>query len=318
MAEQWLVGVDMGATDTKIALLTQDGVILTKTKIPTEPKSNPTACWGNIIKAILELIKAQKADLRQVAAIGVGCPGPLNSQKGVIIEAPNLPGWKNVEVKKIIERELKIITAVNNDANAAAYGEFWRGAGRSASTLIMFTLGTGVGGGIILDGKLYKGIDDTAGELGHIIVQPGGKACGCGATGCLETLASVTAVRQMALDSVAQGIKTELSKFDENSIDGRLIYECAKNGDALSLKLLHNVGYWLGLASASLVNVLNPEMILISGGMSNAADIILPKLRETLDKNAFRTPAARVKTAVAELGEDAGMIGAAGLAKLDV
>lgn len=318
MAEQFLAGIDMGATDTKIALLNQDGHIRIKSKVPTEPRDNPAQCWANITRTVRDLCKQQKVELSAVAAIGVGCPGPLNSQKGIIIEAPNLPGWKNIEVKKIIEKDLKITTIVNNDANAAAYGEFWRGAGRNVDNMIMFTLGTGVGGGIILDGKLYKGIDDTAGELGHIIVQPNGKPCGCGASGCLETLASVTAVRQTAIDSVAQGIKSELAKFEEEQIDGKLVYDCAKRGDSLSLTILTNVGYWLGLASASLVNVLNPEMILISGGMSNAADIILPKLRETLDKNAFRTPASRVKVAIAELGEDAGMIGGAGLAKLEV
>lgn len=318
MANPYLAGIDMGATDTKIALLNQAGQILTKTKIPTEPRDNPGKCWANIIQTVRELCKKQGVELADVAAIGVGCPGPLNSQKGIIIEAPNLPGWKNIEVKKIIEKDLNITTVVNNDANAAAYGEFWLGGGRSVDTMIMFTLGTGVGGGIIIDGKLYKGIDDTAGELGHIIVQPNGKPCGCGASGCLETLASVTAVRQAAIDSVAQGIKSELSKLDEAKIDGKAIYDCAKRGDTLSLSLLGNVGYWLGLASASLVNVLNPEMILISGGMSNASDIILPRMREVIDKTAFRTPAGRVKVAVAELGEDAGMIGAAGLAKLEV
>jgi glucokinase len=252
----------------------------------------------------------------KVIGIGMGVPGPMSSREGVIYEAPNLPGWVNVPVRKLLEERLELPLALNNDANAAAYGEFWAGAGRDVGTMILFTLGTGVGGGIILNGELYSGPDDTAGELGHMVVDVNGPICNCGNQGCLEAFASATAVKRMLRDALQQGRSTRIviPQDDEEEFGAKLVYDAAVMDDELAIEIFRKVGFYLGIGAANMINIFNPEMIVYSGAMSGAGDFIFKPLREIAFANSFRKPGSRVIIDVAKLGPDAGIIGAAGLA----
>lgn len=307
--EKLVLGIDLGGTDCKFGLIDDKGQILRKIKHPTEVNRGPDGVLNLIGKHALELVGSDRVD-----SIGMGVPGPMSSVEGIVYETPNLK-WTNVPVRDILQKITGLPVALNNDANAAAYGEFWVGAGRDVQTMILFTLGTGVGGGIILNGELYCGPDDTAGELGHMIIDMGGPECGCGNHGCLEALASATAVKRIVREAINSGVKTTIRLPEgDDAFGARLVYDAAVAGDEFAIKVLHDVGYALGIGAATIINVFNPEMIVYSGAMANAGDFIFKPLREAAVANSFDKPGSRAKICLAELGNDAGIIGAAGLA----
>lgn len=312
MADAKLVlGVDMGGTDVKFGLVDSNGKVVRKAKHPTQPELGPERVMELIAKHARELAGGD-----QVAAFGMGVPGPMNSREGILYEPPNLAGWVNVPVGDILKRHLNMPVFVNNDANAAAFGEFWVGAGLEANTMILFTLGTGVGGGIILDGELYTGPDDTAGELGHMIIDVNGPKCGCGNNGCLEAMASATAVRRMVLEARAAERETLIDVPDgqEEEFGAKIVYDAAVKGDQLAMEIWTGVGRALGIAAATCINMLNPDMIVYGGAVAGAGEYIMKPLRETAIANSFKKPGERAKICTATLGPDAGIIGAAGLA----
>ena len=310
---KFTLGIDLGGTDTKFGIVDGEGRIVRSAKSPTPAEQGP--------EAVLEAIAVHARDLmqssgHQVGSAGMGCPGPLSSKLGIVFETPNLPGWDNVPAQKILEEKLQLPVALNNDANAAAYGEWWVGAGRDVDTMILVTLGTGVGGGLILDDELYVGPDDTAGELGHMIINFDGPVCGCGNKGCIEAYASATAIRRDVKEALAKGVQTmiEIPEGAEDDFGSRVVYDAAMKGDPFAVELFRKVGFFLGIAAGSLINTFNPEMIAYGGALSNAGDFIFKPLEETARANAFETPAQRCKIVRATLGNDAGIIGAAGLA----
>lgn len=311
-----VLGIDLGGTDCKYALVNESGQIVKRARHPTRSELGPEGVIANIAAHASELIRGEN-----VAAIGMGVPGPMSSTEGVVFEAPNLPGWINTPVRDMLQSRLetRLPVFLNNDANAAAYGEFWAGAGRDASiqNMILFTLGTGIGGGIILNGELYTGPDDTAAELGHMCINFDGPKCNCGAYGCLEVYAGAAAVRRMVREALSAGRQTRI-RFPEGGSDeefgAKLVYDAAVDQCEVSIEILRTVGRALGVAASTCINIFNPDMILYSGGMIHAGEYIFGPLREVALSWPFRKPASRVKLSLAELGSDAGVIGAAGLA----
>jgi glucokinase len=233
-----------------------------------------------------------------------------------VYETPNLTGWKNVQAQRILQEKLQLPVHLINDANAAAYGEWWVGAGREVDTMILYTLGTGVGGGIVINDELYTGPDDTAAELGHMIINFEGPKCACGNHGCIEAYAGATAIRREVKKAFEEGVQTKIQipEGAEDDFGARVVYDAAMEGDQFAIDLFARMGHYLGIAAAAMINALNPEMICYGGGLSSAGDLIFEPLRKTALANSFETPGRRAKIVHAILGNDAGIIGAAALA----
>lgn len=313
----YIIGVDLGGTNLRAAVVSSDRRILARESGLTHAERGPQGVIESIVETIENAMGSAGIDAGSVMAIGVGCPGPLNWQTGVVFEAPNMPGWDNVPLAAEVSRNLGIPCYLDNDANVACYGEFWLGAGKDNDSICMLTLGTGVGGGIVVFGQLLRGIDGTAAELGHIKVQRDGRLCGCGARGCLEPYASVTGLVRTAREALESGRESILVEKCGNNCEqltGKMVYDALVEGDEVAKWTFEETGIWLGLGISSLINLQNPEKIILYGGMTAAGDALLDPVRKTAKENAFDVPAARAEIVLAELGADAGVIGAAGCA----
>ncbi len=304
------LGIDLGGTDCKFGIVDDTGRVVRREKFPTGADRGPAAVIADIAANARAVMGGDS-----VAAVGMGVPGPMSSRLGVVFEAPNLPGWVDIPVRDLLGGHLGMPVVLHNDANAAAYGEFWAGAGRGVENMVLFTLGTGVGGGVILGGELYTGPDDTAAELGHMSIRFDGQECNCGSFGCVEAYASATAVRKAVTAAVAAGRKTTIRFPDPpGQLGARQVAEAAMAGDALALEVYKSVGYALGVATANIINIFNPDMVVFGGAMAGAGELIFPSLRRVAMERSFAKPFDRVVIRSAELGPDAGIIGAAGLA----
>jgi glucokinase len=299
-----VIGVDLGGTNLRTALVSQNGAVADKVKEPTRASDG----HAKVVQKLIESIKAQQVRaLRSgnaVAAVGVGVPGVIHAHTGVVVKSPNFPDWNNLPLKKDLEASLALPVFIENDANAAALGEQWRGAGQGIKSMILLTLGTGVGGGIILDGRIWAGADGMAGEIGHMTIMPDGRRCGCGNTGCLEMYASS---RGIVMTYQERSSLTAMITSEE-------IYQSARDGDVLSGDVLKDMGRLLGIGIANLINIFNPEMIVIGGGVKDAWPLFIESTRAEIRKRAFEYPATRTKIVPSMLGDDAGVIGAAALA----
>jgi glucokinase len=312
-----IAGVDLGGTNVKTALVTRDRELIDKESRPTDAAAGPDAVMAVMEASVRDLVKANGFSMAQVLAAGFGAPGPMNWQTGVVYSPPNLPGWKDVPLADAMSERLGVPCFVDNDANVACYGEYWMGAGQGAETMAVFTLGTGVGGGIVVFGRLLRGIDGTAAELGHITVQRDGRLCGCGSHGCLEAYASVTGMVRTAIEGLDKGkdsLIKEMCGSDIERITGKMIFEAAQHDDKLAKKVFRETAAWLGIGIASMVNVLNPEKVVLCGGMIAAGDLLFDPVRATVRENAFEVPAKRCEILPAGLGGDSGVFGAAGCA----
>ncbi|MEH7483247.1 ROK family glucokinase [Neobacillus drentensis] len=318
MSRKWIVGVDLGGTTTKLAFVTTEGEIVHKWEIPTDNSNEGQNITGNIAKAIDEKLAEHHQLKSNLLGIGMGAPGPVNYEKGIVLNVVNL-GWPdNYPLKDRLEAATSLPAAIENDANSAALGEMWMGAGAGAKDLVCVTLGTGVGGGVIVGGKVVQGINGAAGEIGHITAIPsGGAPCNCGKTGCLETVASATGIVRLAKVELAKGLKGELSeKLAENSsITAKDVFDAARNSDELAKSILDEVSFHLGFVLASIANTLNPEKIVLGGGVSKAGDILVDPVKNNFEKFAFSPVRDSTKLALATLGNDAGVLGAAWLIK---
>lgn len=314
MEKKWLVGVDLGGTTIKMAFISQDGEILHSWEIPTNKSEKGIHIPASIAKSIDEKLTEVKQTKDRLIGIGIGAPGPVNKEDGSLEVAVNL-GWENFPLQKILERETSLPVTVENDANVAALGEMWKGAGNRAKNLLCVTLGTGVGGGIIVNGEIVHGANGAGGEIGHITSVPvGGAPCNCGKKGCLETVASATGIVRLALEEFSSSVEnSRLREVEE--ITAKLVFDAAKAGDPLAQRVLEQVIFHLGLALANLANGLNPEKIVIGGGVSKAGDALLQPLKSAFIPFAFPRVAQGVEIALATLGNQAGVIGAAWLAK---
>ena len=306
--------VDLGGTNLRAANIDRDGRVHERVKKSTPRSDKPE----DIVSAIASAVKQCEAESEkrgaQVHTASVVVPGSVHAETGVVINAPNIPCLLGHKLGAVLENELDCRVLLENDANAAALGEMWRGAARGCRTIICLTLGTGVGGGIILDGKLWRGIDGTAGEIGHMSVEPfGGVKCKCGNFGCLEVYASATAVVRMTREGQAQHPSSRLHSISTDQLTSAEVHRAAVKGDPLALDVFHSVGVHLGIAMASIVDIFNPEMIVIGGGVSAACDLFARFAQEEVMKRAFPVPAQRCRITKAECGDDAGLLGAAWL-----
>lgn len=306
-----VIGVDLGGTNTRTALVARNGDILEKQKEET------LAAEGHekVIAKLIRNIDRQRANAdqhdRRVGAVGVGAPGVIHEQTGVVVKSPNFPDWNDLPLKQILERELKLPVFIENDANAAALGEQWRGAAKDIRSMIFLTLGTGVGGGIILDGRIWHGADGMAGEVGHMTIIPDGRSCGCGNRGCLEMYASSRGI-VMTFKAMCAG--KHLDAEDRKEVTSAQIYQAARNGDAVAHLVMKDMGRYLGIGVANLINIFNPEMVVIGGGVKAAWDLFIDATREEVRKRAFTYAAERTKIVPSMLGDEAGMVGAAAVA----
>lgn len=312
-----VLGIDLGGTAIKTALVSEDKAILAQESRPTEAEQGLEVVLKNMLASAEAVIATSGIDREDILAAGIGAPGPLNGQEGIVYSPPNLPGWENVPLAKLMSDGLGIPCFLENDANAACYGEFWMGAGQGCENMCVLTLGTGVGGGIVTHGKLLRGIDGTAGEIGHLKVSRNGRSCGCGATGCLETYGSVTGMVLTAREGLESGVVstlTEACDLDLSALTGKMISEAAEAGDAFAQQVIQETATWLGVGISSLINLFNPEKIILCGGMTDAGESLLQPIREVATSRAFPVPAARVEIIPGALGNDSGVLGCAGIA----
>ena len=313
--EDLVCAVDLGGTNLRAANIDRAGRIHQRVRKPT-PKSDSVADIVNsLAAAVCECEAAALQRGAQINSVSIAVPGTVQPDTGVVANAPNLKSLQGYKLRPALESALGRSVFLENDANAAALGEMWLGAARGFQTILCLTLGTGVGGGIILGGKLWRGADGTAGELGHITVEPfGGVLCNCGNTGCLEVYASATAIERMAREGLAQYSNSRLHSIAAVDLTSEEIYSAAVQGDDLALDVFRRVGIYLGVAMASFVNIFNPEIIVIGGGVSAAWEMFDQSAREETLRRAFLVPAQRCRIVRAACGDDAGLIGAAWLA----
>ncbi len=311
------IGIDLGGTNIKGGLVRRDGSVVLKKSVKTEADRGVDHVVGRIAEMVNRLIDESATDRNAVASVCVGSPGPLNSKTGVIYDAPNLH-WKDVPLSERLETLVKMPVFVENDANAAAFGEAWAGAARNFECTILLTLGTGIGGGIVLNGRVWSGADDTAGELGHMSIDYRGRRCNCGSRGCIEAYASAPAVALRMKEAVEAGRDSSLKAaiLEGEEVDARRIHQAALEGDALAREIIEETGRLLGVAVAGYVNIFNPNYVILHGGMVEAGEMLLGPLREEMAGRCFEVAQRHLKVLPSALKGDAGIVGAAGCAFL--
>lgn len=308
---RFVLAFDLGGTHLRAAIVDQDGAI----RFSVKHQTPSAAAADEIVKALV--IAARECERllphgQSIKAVSVGVPAAVNVSAGTVVKAPNLSSLNGFHLGAALTSELGLAAIIENDANAAAVGELWRGAARGHRTIVCLTLGTGVGGGIILDGKLWHGVNDSAAEIGHMGVDPfGGVRCPCGSQGCLEVYASATAIVRMTRDSKSRFPQSALQNVGELTSED--VYRAGMEGDDLAREVFGRMGVYLGVGLANLVNLMNPEMIVIGGGAANGWDLFAKDMFQQVAERAFPVPAAQVKIVRAECGDDAGLLGAARL-----
>jgi glucokinase len=303
-----ILGVDIGGTDIKLGLVEGEGEIRGSGKIPTRPAEGPEAAAGRVRAWLAE----SGAGAGSIAAAGVDCAGLVDGERGFLHVSPNLAGWENVPLRDIFERALGVPAIVENDANAAAYGEWARGAGRGMRNFVCLTLGTGVGGGVVIDGALYRGSSGFAGEIGHAVVDAGGPLCACGNRGCLEALIGAKAIVERATGMLAKAGGSGSVWGASPTVE--TLSRAAASGDAVAAAAFGETGRWLGIALANVVHILAPEAIAIGGGVAGAGELILGPARATVRECLMDKAMASVRIVPAELGNRASFIGVSLLA----
>ncbi|MBT8380655.1 MAG: ROK family protein [Ignavibacteria bacterium] len=307
------IGIDLGGTSIKLGIVSDTGRIHKKTKLRTEADKGPKQVIENIKTGIKELTNNSKY---KIEGIGIGCPGVVTPRKGIVENPPNLPGWKKVNVARIIYHEFEKEVYVDNDANAAAIGELTFGSGKKYKSFIMITLGTGVGGGIVMDKKIYHGDFGAAGEIGHISINYRGPKCNCGSFGCIEAYAGNQYLRERVRRQLKNHPGSKLWKLidkDLNKVSPRNIQTAAEFGDKFGKRVIEDLGLQLGSAFTSLVNVLDISVFIIGGGLAGFGKPLFGSIEETLRARVMAPIRPRVKVLPAKLKNDAGIKGASAL-----
>ena len=312
------LGIDLGGTNIKSGVVDDRGQALSSISLETEAEHGPEEGMDHLAEAGRRAVEASGLAWGDVAAVGLGSPGTMDLEAGVLIDPPNLPGWENLPIRQRLGDRLGKPTVLQNDANAAAYGEYWAGAGRNTRSLVLFTLGTGIGGGIIIEGRILEGRHSHGAECGHIVIQmENGRQCSCGALGHLEAYASATALVKRAEEALERGESSSLREvLAADALTGRAVSEAAESGDALARRLMRETAHYLAVGAVSLMHTIDPEIVLFAGGMIKAGPTFLEAIREDIRAMAFPIPASRTRVDYAELGGAAGFIGAAGCARM--
>ncbi len=320
--QKWIVGVDLGGTNVGVGVVPiQGGEPLALRSLPTEPgrgaKHVVDRIIGMVEEAIGTVIAAEGGTREDFAGVGIGSPGPLDRATGTVIDTPNL-GWRSFPLRDLIVNGVHLPATLDNDAICATYGEWWLGAGRGTKTLVGVTLGTGIGGGIVLDGESFHGASDSAGEVGHMTINATGRKCNCGNDGCLEAYASGPAIALRAVEGIqagAQSMLPDLVGGKLEAITAATVYEAVLLGDSYADEVMRETAKFLGAGVASIINVLNPEMVVIAGGVTQAGDHLFVPLRAEVRRRAFRSAERACRIVSAQLAGTAGVIGAAGVFK---
>lgn len=309
MKKKYVVGVDLGGTKIYTALVDLEGNIIKEKAVETLAFEGENAVMGRIIDTINYVIDGSKKNL--IKSIGIGSPGPLDVKNGVIIENSNLP-FKNFEIVKTIRETYDLPTYLDNDANVATLGEFMFGAGKGTENMVFITASTGIGGGAVINGKLFRGTTGNALEIGHTIVANEGPRCGCGNIGCAEALGSGTAIGKRAKEAVATNVETSLKNYE--NVTSKEVFKEAANGDRVAKNILETSLNYLGIAVANTITNFDPEKVVIGGGVINGGSIVLDTIRRVVGERALKTFADSCTVEKAVLGGKAGVLGAAALA----
>ncbi len=310
-----VLGIDIGGTTFTVGAITADGTAASAFReAPTDPKDGADGVLRRIVAAAREVLQDARREHPEAVFIGAGAgaPGPLNTETGVVLLTPNL-GWVDYPLRDRLQEALELPTVIDNDANCAVLGEWWQGAAQGTRHAIGFTIGTGIGGGIMVDGKLYHGASGCAGEIGHTTIEANGRHCACGNYGCLEAYASGLAIARRAVEAIESGEATTLLQRaggDPERITARTVYDAAHEGDELARELVHETAQFLGAGVANLVNVFNPEVVVVCGGVTRAGDLLFVPLRREVTRRAFK-PAVQAVRIVAQQLDAPGVYGAA-------
>lgn len=305
------IGIDVGGTNIKIALVSDEGKIIYSNSIPTRTEMGYEYTINSMKEAIIDLLKETKLSANDIEGMGFGFPGQIDCQNGIVRLAPNIPGWVNVPIAEIMEKEFSIATRVDNDVRTATLGELNYGAGVGCQNLVCITVGTGIGSGLVINGKLVRGASNAAGELGHIkLNMQDGPLCGCGDRGCLEAYASGPSIVAMAEEYIKGGKSTKYRELANPEITPYVVAVAAKEGDPVARQIFKIMGEYIGIGLTSVVNLLNPEKIIIGGGVADAGDILFNPIKETIAKRAMKIQRESVEIVHAQLGNTAGVIGA--------
>jgi len=307
------IGIDVGGTNVKIALVDENGKIIYSSSVPTYAKMGYEYTVNNIKQAIRDLMKETETKAKDIQGIGFDFPGQVDYKTGVVKLAPNIPGWVNVPIAQMIEEEFHIPTKIDNDVRCAALGELKFGAGKGCENFVCITVGTGIGSGLVVNGQLVRGASNAAGEIGHIKLQMhDGPICGCGDTGCLEAFASGPSIVAMAYDYIRGGKSTKFREMAgaEGEITPYMVAKAAEEGDPVAKRIFEIVGEYIGIGLTSVINLLNPEKVIIGGGVAEAGDLLLDPIRRTIKERAMVVAGSAVQIVPAQLGNSAGVIGA--------
>jgi len=313
---RWIVGIDIGGTNLVVGAVTEHGDrVQALVSEPTGVPEGPDAVIGRIIQLAKGVIAATRRDDPQadILGVGIGSPGPLDRQRGVVIFTPNLR-WKNMPLRDRIGSALELPAALDNDANCAMLGEHWVGAAKGARNAVCFTIGTGIGGGIVIGGELVHGASDAAAEIGHITIEVNGRRCGCGNDGCLEAYASGPAIARRAVEAIEAGAVSgipALAGGDLSQITAQTVFEAVAAGDALAYELVRDTARYLGVGIANLLNILNPEVVVVCGGVTRAGDHLFTPLRREVARRAFKPAVDACRILPGALEGKAGVVGAA-------
>ena len=313
-----VLAIDLGGTKILSAIISSSGKVITTDRRLSLADKGPESVLNRIFTSVDSLLSQNNIGLSQLHSISIAAAGIIDSNQGVITLSPNLPGWQDIPLRDIIKEKYKVDTFLLNDASAAALGEHQFGAGKGVNSLIYLTVSTGIGGGLIIDGKLYLGACGSAGEIGHMTIDVNGPKCSCGNTGCLEALASGTAMAREAIRRIKQGENSSLTVIVGGKIEditAEKISIAAQGGDSLALEVISEAVTYLGVGLANLVNIFNPEMIIIGGGVAKMGDLLFEPAGQAVRERAFQLPAQAVRIVPARLGDNVGVLGAAVFAR---
>ena len=304
------VGVDLGGTQLRVAVADARGRIRAVIRRPTLAEQGPHRVMERIAAAVADALVQARVDRRRVRALGIGLPGPVDPANGLVHSPANLPGWVDVPLNASLTRLTGIPSYLHHDAHLAAFAELQRGAARGVRDLVYVTVSTGIGAGLVLDGALYAGARGSAGEVGHIVIQPDGPRCNCGNRGCVEALASGTAIAREAREGVRRGARTRLRRIPPPGATAADVDRAARAGDAFARRVLADAGTALGIGLGTLVNLLNPEMIVIGGSVMKSGRVLTEPMRAALARSSFASARQGLRIVRPRLGADVGLVGA--------
>lgn len=317
VSDQIIAGIDFGGTKIVALVATADGRMIGDARLPTLVSKGTEAVINDIVLAVKKAAAKAGVSMDKVRGAGIAANGPIDNKEGIITEPPNLPGWRNVALARILTERLGMPAWLENDANCQALAEHEYGAGRGFRNMIFMTISTGVGAGIIIDNKLYSGATGGAGEIGHLIVAPNGRACGAGHPGCLEAYASGTGIVNRARELIRAGGLPRVASFAEQNppLSAETVHMAAQQGESEAMEIITTAGRYLGMGLASVINVFNPEAIVLGGGLINIGDDLLNTARQATKERAFKQNWRDVRIIEGELGERSAALGAITVAR---